>query len=109
MHHHPQMHPAPRMRLPRRYLESQTTCSRKARLGSCIAIGAGTTIGDDCVISRCVIGRGCTIGKGVNLHGCYLQVCVGVGGVFVGDGRCRSSGLLLPVVLLSLHACEGRG
>lgn len=61
-----------------------TTCSRKAQLGSSIAIGAGTSIGDDCTISRCVIGRGCIIGKGCNLHGCYLQVrsglcvCVGV-------------------------------
>ena len=57
-----------------RYLESQTTSSRKAHLGSSIAIGAGTSIGDDCNISRCVIGRGCIIGKGCSLHGCYLQV-----------------------------------
>lgn len=57
-----------------RYLESVTSCSRKAQLGSCIAIGAGTSIGDDCNISRCVIGRGCVIGKGCNLHGCYIQV-----------------------------------
>ena len=63
-----------RLLLPRRYLESQTSSSRKAQLGSSIAIGAGTSIGDDCSISRCVIGRGCVIGKGCNLHGCYLQV-----------------------------------
>jgi hypothetical protein len=66
--------PPPLLLLLHRYLESVTSCSRKAQLGSCIAIGAGTSIGDDCHITRCVIGRGCVIGKGCNLRGCYLHV-----------------------------------
>lgn len=82
-----------------------TTCSRKAQLGSSIAIGAGTSIGDDCSISRCVIGRGCVIGKGCNLHGCYLQVrnilgvmlFVSVVGRRVDSGRRDTAGQLLDI------------
>jgi hypothetical protein len=57
-----------------RYLEAVTSCSRSAQLGRLLAIGAGTAIGDGCVISQSVVGRGCSIGKNCRLTGCYLQV-----------------------------------
>jgi UDP-3-O-[3-hydroxymyristoyl] glucosamine N-acyltransferase len=64
LHHAPPSH---------RYLESVTSCSRRARLGPCTAVGAGSAIAEGSLVSYCVIGRGCSIGKNCRLSGCYLQ------------------------------------
>ncbi|KAF8069524.1 translation initiation factor eIF-2B subunit epsilon [Scenedesmus sp. PABB004] len=87
-----------------KYLESATTCSRGAQLGPCLAIGAGTTIADGCVLSRCVIGRGCTVGRDCVLTGCYLQ-----DGVKLGDGVTAAHALLCEGVVVGSGAVISPG
>lgn len=60
----------------RRYLEAVTGCSRSAQLGRLLAVGAGAAIGDGCIVSQSVLGRGVSIGKNCRITGCYLQVGV---------------------------------
>jgi translation initiation factor eIF-2B subunit epsilon len=63
------------------YKESQVALAQSCEIGCDCVFGAGTSVGDDAVITRSVLGRQCTIGKGVKIYNSILM-----SGVSVGDG-----------------------
>ena len=95
------------------YRESGVIVPRSARLGEDIVIGAGTSLGERCVVESSVIGRDCVIGEGAVLTSCYVHngarvragarlshcmVCEGatVGeNVTVGEGSILSIGVVI--------------
>ena len=59
----------------------QVALAQSCQIGCDCVFGAGTSVGENAVITRSVLGRMCSIGKGVKIINSILMT-----GVSVGDG-----------------------
>ena len=91
------------------YRESGVLVPRSARVGEDTVLGAGTTLGERCVVEGSVVGRGCAIGEGATLVDCHvhrgarigagarLVRCMVCEGAVVGEGAIVQEGAVLSV------------
>lgn len=56
----------------RSFIHARARLPPVCRLGNFVLIGDGTTIGERCVLQRCLIGRNCSIGDEVRLENCFI-------------------------------------